>query len=113
MESTAAQIIVSIIPIVGIACGSVLLFFALLWHHKETKQRINSGAPAPAKFNFKPFCLLTGLTLIGVGLVLSIMLFLLEGVCWALLGGLLPLAIGVAVCIFYKINPDFKKENEA
>ena len=29
----AAQVIIAIIPIVGIVMGSVVIFFYLLWHH--------------------------------------------------------------------------------
>ena len=105
----AAQVIVSIIPIVGIAFGGILIFFAILWHHHEVKQRIAMGTYTPFKFNFRAFSLLTGLLLVGVGLVLTAMFALLEGVCWALLGGLIPFILGVMLLLFFKLNPDFKQ----
>lgn len=105
----AAQVIVSIIPIVGIAFGGILIFFAILWRHHEVKQRIAMGTYTPFKFNFRAFSLLTGLLLVGVGLVLTAMFALLEGMCWALLGGLIPFVLGVMFLLFFKLNPDFKQ----
>lgn len=108
MTSPAAQIILSIIPIVGIVFAATLVFFALLWKHTENKMRIKNGTYQPANFNFKVFSLLTGLVLIGVGLVLSVMFYILEGATWDLLGGLLTLVIGIMLVIFYKVNPDYR-----
>ena len=31
----AAQVIVTVIPIVGIAMGSTVIFFYLLWNHRQ------------------------------------------------------------------------------
>ncbi len=100
----SAQVIVSLIPIVGIAFGAVIIFFALLWKHRETKQRILAGTYTSHSYNWKPFFLLTGLILIGVGLVLSIMFLFMKGFSFMLLGGLIPLVIGLAFIIFYKAN---------
>lgn len=111
VTSPAAQVIIAVIPIVGIAIGGILVFFALLWHHRETKQRILAGTYTPHKFNLKVFALLTGLLLIGVGLILTVMFSILEGLSWDLLGGLIPFIIGIMLIVFYKVNPTFNKEN--
>ena len=87
----AAQIIISIIPIVGIAFAATLIFFALLWKHSENKASIQRGTYKPAHFNLKVFSLLTGLCLIGVGTVLTVMFLILEPLSWSLLGGLFRL----------------------
>ena len=112
MTSPAAQIIISLIPVVGIATAGILVFFALLWHHRETKLRIKAGTYTPHKFDLKVFSLLTGLLLIGVGLILIVMFSILEGLSWDLLGGLIPFIIGIMLIVFYKVNPAFKKESE-
>ena len=106
----AAQVIIAIIPVVGIAIGGILVFFAILWHHHEVKQRIAMGTYTPFKFNFRAFSLLTGLLLVGVGLVLTAMFALLEGMCYALLGGVVPLVLGIMLLLFFKLNPDFKQD---
>jgi len=108
----AAQIIISIIPIVGIAFAATLIFFALLWKHSENKASIQRGTYKPAHFNLKVFSLLTGLCLIGVGTVLTVMFLILEPLSWSLLGGLIPLVLGLMLIIFYKANPKFKQETD-
>lgn len=102
----AAQIIISLIPLSGIIFTTVLIFFALLWHHHEIKMLILKGLYTPKKFNLKAFSLLSGLCLIGTGLVLTVLFALLTGMSWALLSGLLPLAIGIALTLFSFINKE-------
>ena len=102
----AAQVIISIIPHTGIILAASLIFFALLWHHRETKLLILKGLYTPKKFPLKVFSLLAGLCLIGTGLVLTVLFCLLSGKSWALLSGLLPLAIGIALTLFSFISKD-------
>lgn len=108
----AAQVIVSVIPIVGIAFAAIIIFFALLWHHRETKQRILNGTYTPHVFNFKAFSLLSGLLLAGVGLTLTVFFAMLEGLTWDILGGAIPLALGLMLILFFKLNPDFKNKSD-
>ena len=107
--SHVAQILISIIPIVGIICSAIIVFFALLWRHRETVLKIKNGTYEPVNFNIKAFSLLTGLCLVGVGCVLTVLFILIEPVSWNLLGGLIPFVLGVMLLVFYKINPDFRK----
>ncbi|EID84613.1 hypothetical protein MSI_19030 [Treponema sp. JC4] len=100
--SPAAQVIVSIIPIVGLVLVFVLIFFALLWHHREVKLQIKNGTYAPFEFNWKAFTYLSGLSLVAVGIVLSLMFWAIKGLSWGLLGGLIPFAFGIVFLIFYK-----------
>ena len=60
--SPAAQVIVSIIPIVGLVLVFVLIFFALLWHHREVKLQIKNDTYAPFEFNWHAFTYLSGLS---------------------------------------------------
>ena len=105
----SAQIIVSIIPIVGIVVGGTVLFFYLLWRHKQLSLLIKTGNYAPPRFNLKIFSLLTGLLLSTTGLVLSILFYLLEGLSYALLGGLIPFVIGIALIVFYFVYSHISK----
>ena len=106
--SQSAQVVIAVIPIVGIAIGGVILFFYLLWTHHETKLRIRTGSYKDPEFDLKTFSLLAGLLLSGVGITLSLLFALIDGFSYALLGGLLPLAVGICLLIFYKVNPDFR-----
>lgn len=100
--SPAAQVIVSCVPIVGLVLIFVLIFFALLWHHREVKLQIKNETYSPFEFNWKAFTFLSGLSLIAVGLVLSLMFYAMKGLSWGLLGGLIPLALGIVFLIFYQ-----------
>ncbi len=108
----AAQVVLAIIPIVGIVFVGTLVFFALLWHHRENKLKILKNATEQKSFNFKAFSLLLGMILVAVGLVLTVMFLLLSGRSWALLGGLIPLAVGAALLLFYKVNPAYRHDND-
>ena len=102
--SPAAQVIISLIPIVGIVIGGVIIFFTLLWHHHETKQRIKAGRENPQQsFNYRALTLLSALLLTGIGFMLSLFFILINGISPALLGGLIPLTIGICLLIFYKL----------
>ena len=109
--SPAAQLIIAIIPIVGIVIGGAVIFFSLLWRHSEKKLQIKTGTYQKEQFNFKVYSLLIGLLLLFVGLVLTVFFALVNGATHALLGGLIPFALGVSLLVFYKLNPDFKTDH--
>jgi hypothetical protein len=110
--SNAAQIIIAIVPIVGIAIGGIVLFFYILWHHHETKLQIRTGTYKPQKFDFKTFSLLCGILLTAVGLILTLVFAILDHFSYTLLAGLIPFAVGISFLIFYKLNPDFHKKDD-
>jgi hypothetical protein len=103
-HSTAAQVIVSVIPIVGIFMGSVVVFFYLLWNHKRRILLIRAGQYKRPEFDLLTFSLLAGLLLFAVGLGLTVFLALALGVNFGLLGGIIPLAIGTGLLVYYGIR---------
>jgi len=106
--STAAQVVIAVVPIVGIVIGGVVVFFYLLWRNKQITLLIAQGTYKAKNFDLRLFSLLTGLLLFGIGIVLSVFFFLLEGLTYTLLGGLIPLVLGLSLILFYKVYP---KEN--
>lgn len=110
--STAAQVLISLVPIIGIGFGAVILFFYILWKHHEVKLQIKTGTFVERKFNLKAFSLLTGLILTGIGLILTLVFVLVEGISYAMLGGLIPAVTGIALLIFYKVYPNQNNEND-
>jgi hypothetical protein len=101
--SGAAQVLIAITPIVGIVIGGVVIFFYLLWRHREISLQIKTGSYRKTVFNVSLFSLLTGLLLIGVGLVLTLVTALVSGISYTLLGGLIPLMLGICLIVFYKL----------
>jgi hypothetical protein len=101
---SAAQIIVSIIPIVGIAMAGMIAFFYLLWSHREKVRLIERGLYEARKLDLDTFCLLAGLLLLSVGAVLSVLFIVIEGASFALLGGLIPFAAGISFLMFFMLR---------
>jgi hypothetical protein len=104
IQSTTAQIIISIIPIVGIVMGSVVIFFYLLWNHRRKTLLIKAGQYNKPEFDLRSFSLLSGLLLSSVGIALTVLLSISEGVSYGLLGGIIPLSIGVGLLTHYVIK---------
>ncbi|MDR0400882.1 MAG: hypothetical protein LBH51_08065 [Treponema sp.] len=102
--SSPAQVIIAVIPIVGIVMGSVVVFFYLLWNYRHKTLLIKAGQYVPPRFDLLSFSLLAGLLLGTVGLSLTVFLAVLQGSTYALLGGIIPLAIGTGLLIYYGIK---------
>lgn len=106
--SPAAQVIISIVPIVGIVIGGVIVFFYLLWRHREVSLMVKTGTYEKAKFDLDTYALLLGMLLTGVGVVLSLFFCISDGLGYELLGGLIPFALGVSLLGFTKIRKKSK-----
>ncbi|MFC1239971.1 hypothetical protein ACFGOO_11215 [Treponema vincentii] len=100
----AVQIIIAVIPIVGIVMGSVLVFFYFLWRHKQIMLQIKTNTYIRPVFNVRLFCLLLGIMLTVIGSVLFCLFYFIAGAGYILLGGLIPLALGISLTLFYTIT---------
>lgn len=102
--SQAATVIISIIPIVGIVMGSVVVFFYVLWSHREKMLMIQKGSYDPAPLDIDTFSLLSGILLVAVGATLTVVFLAVASTGYNLLGGLIPLSIGVGFLVFYRLR---------
>ncbi|MDR2103477.1 MAG: hypothetical protein LBP42_05170 [Treponema sp.] len=109
ISSTAAQLIIAIIPLVGIVMGSVVVFFYLLWNHKRRILLIQAGESAQPPFDLLSFSLLAGLLLSSVGISLTVFLAIVKGASYGLLGGIIPLSIGIGLLVYYGMRRGDKK----
>ena len=101
----AAQVIIAIIPIVGIVMGATVIFFYLLWRHRQIMAQIDAGLYERPAFSLKTFCLIAGALLTGIGTALALLFALVQGLSYALLGGLIPLAMGIGLlCARKRLN---------
>lgn len=101
VPSVAVQVIVSVIPIVGIVMGSVLIFFYFFWNYKQRMLMIEKGILKKNPFDLDLFCLFSGFILLGLGTCLTLFFYLKEGLSYGLLSGLIPLAVGVSLLLFF------------
>jgi hypothetical protein len=104
ISSAAAQVIVAVIPLVGIVMGAVVVFFYLLWNHRRRTLLIKAGHYNRPVFDLLSFSLLTGLLLSSVGLTLTVFLAIVTGPTYGLLGGIIPLSMGVGLLAYYIIR---------
>jgi len=108
---SAAQIILSIVPLLGVVLGVTMLFFFLLWRYKITKELIKSGHYTRTTFrNFRGFSLLLGCISAAAGLPMTILFYALEGTSYLLLGGVLPLAAGIGLVVFVFLSKSFMED---
>lgn len=104
LSSSAAQVIIATIPIVGIVMGSGVIFFYLLWNHRRRTLLIKAGHYNRPDFDLLSFSLLTGLLLSCVGVALTVLLIIVEGAGYGLLGGIIPLSMGFGLLVYYGIK---------
>ena len=104
ISSAAAQVIIAIIPIVGIVMGSVVIFFYLLWYHRRRTLLIKAEHYNRPDFDLLSFSLMCGLLLGSVGVALTVLLSIIEGASYGLLGGLIPLSMGIGLLTYYVIK---------
>lgn len=104
MPSAAAQVIVTIIPIVGIVFGCLVIFFYLYWNHKQKLFMIEKGIYEKKNLDLDAFSLFAGLLLFFIGVSLVAFFVVMEGLSYGLLSGLIPLAIGLSLLMFFFIR---------
>lgn len=106
----AAQLMITIIPITGIVMGSVVVFFFLLWNHRQRMAQIERGMQPARLVDLKTFSLLLGLVATAVGVVLTAIQLIVGQGGYAVLGGLIPLAVGIGLLAFYRLHGETKAE---
>jgi hypothetical protein len=115
LTSAAAQVIITVIPIVGIVMGAVVVFFFLLWNYRRQILLIKAGNYNRPAFDLLSFSLLAGILLLGVGAMLTVFLSMVTftyglsgavetGRIYGLLGGIIPLAMGIGLLVFFKLK---------
>ena len=110
VPSQAAQVMITIIPIVGIVVAGVIVLLFLLWNHQEHIKLIEQGITPPQRTDLQTFSLLAGLLAATVGAVLTAFFLIVQDGSYSLLGGLIPLAVGVSLLVFYRIRSGAMKK---
>ncbi|UTC66092.1 MULTISPECIES: hypothetical protein [unclassified Treponema] len=105
----AAQIIIAVVPIVGIVMAGVLIFFYLFWRNKQIICQIQTKTYVPIKFNLSGFCLISGILLFMIGSVLTALFAIMDGMSYVLLGGLVPLSCGTGLLVYYAVSSKSEK----
>ncbi len=104
IASAAAQVLMTVIPIVGIVMGSLVVFFYLLWHHRQKMFMIEKGIYRKIEFDISTFSLFTGLLLMSIGGSLVVFFIIKSGFSYGVLSGLIPFAIGLSQIVFFVVR---------
>ncbi|HNF23796.1 MAG TPA: hypothetical protein PKN56_18050 [Leptospiraceae bacterium] len=103
-SSNSYKIVLFLVPIFGIVFGSALLFFLLLFWHKQRMELIRTGQYKPWQLDLRVFSFFLGLLLAFVGAGLSLVFIIVLGKSLAMLGGLIPFTLGLSLLSFYKLQ---------
>jgi hypothetical protein len=95
---------------VGIVMGSTVIFFYLLWNHKQRIKIIEKGTYKKSDFDIDVFSILSGLILSSLGVSLVVFFLIKEGFTYGVLSGLIPLAIGISFIIFFILRLKFFRQ---
>jgi hypothetical protein len=112
MPSTAAQVIITVIPIVGIVMGGIVLFFFFYWQYKEKMLIIEKGQFQKNEFDLNSLSLFSGLVLTSIGVCLVVFFVILEGFSYSALSGLIPLSLGASLLIFFVVRMNMNKNGK-
>jgi hypothetical protein len=98
------KIVLFLVPIFGIVFGSVLLSLISYFWYRQRLELIKANLYKPRGFDFRAYSFFVGLLLTFTGLTLSIVFILVLGNSLAMLGGLIPFAIGLSLLTYYKLQ---------
>jgi hypothetical protein len=107
--SAAVQVVISVIPIVGIVMGSVVIFLYLIFNHKQKILMIEKGISRKSGIDLILLSFFSGMALTGVGFGLTLFFILKDGISYGMLSGLIPLSLGISFIIFFAISSRIKK----
>jgi hypothetical protein len=111
LPPTSVMVAGIMIPIISIIAFFALLVFLARLYHIRTLARIEKGdlERRPIKFRWELIVLFLGLILAFLGPAISIYtISLFELQSWTITSGIIPLFIGIALLVFYKIYGKLK-----
>jgi hypothetical protein len=81
-----------------------------LWNNRRRALLIKAGQYSRPDFNLLKFSLLSGLHLSSVGIALTVFLSIaVDKASYGLLGGIIPLSMGIGLLLFYVIKRNEKR----
>ncbi|HOJ50275.1 MAG TPA: hypothetical protein PKW55_05640 [Spirochaetota bacterium] len=111
-SSPTVDIIVSLIPIVGIIGGCFVFFSIFLFYYKQRILIIQTGNYKPFKVNWNLVLILTGMVTTFVGIAITTVFIINKVYGFELLGGLIPLFTGLAIIFTYIISNKVRSGRE-
>jgi hypothetical protein len=102
--STSYKILLAVVPIVGIVVGGIVIFYFLLWRYRLNAELIKLGNYENTFWkHIRIFSLLVGSISASIGLPMTILFLLVDGVSYSVLGGVIPLFSGIGFLVFFYV----------
>ncbi len=99
------KLVIALIPVIGILSGSFVIFYFLKWYFEYKKFLINANLYQPFRIkDFRLLILLISILSIASGIPLTIVFIFVYGISLPVLGGAIPLSIGIGLFVFYIIT---------
>jgi len=111
VPTAAAQVIVTVIPIVGIVMGCIVIILYLFWNHQQKILLIEKNLYKKPDIDIDSFSLFAGLITSGVGISLALFYLIKEGISYGMLSGLIPLSVGISLIVFFIVRIRMGKRN--
>lgn len=110
MPSEASQIILSIVPIIGVLFGSFLFFSLFYFYHKQKMLLIEKGLYKPVRLNWNLIFIVTGFIISFSGAMITLVFIINKNFGYELLGGVIPLGVGLAIILAYLVSSKVSSE---
>lgn len=102
-HSLTSQVLISLVPIIGVLLGTFLFFSLFYFYHKQKVLLIEKGLFKPIRINWSLALVLTGMALMMTGVSITTVFLINKKTGLELLGGLVPLGVGIALFSSYFI----------
>ena len=110
-SSPSAQVLFSLVPLLGVILGVTLIFFYLFWRYRIMKQLIAAGQHRYSTIRqIRVFCLLLGSISTLVGLPMTFLFYAISGITYQMLGGIIPLFAGVGLLLFVFLSHKYSDQ---
>ena len=104
VPSVAAQVLLAVIPIVGIAMGGAVIILYVIFSYKTKRALIDKGMYKRIEFDIDMFSLFGGMVLLPIGFSLMIFFLVKQGFSYGMLSGLIPFSVGLSLILFFVIR---------
>jgi hypothetical protein len=102
--SEASQIILSLVPLIGVLFGTFLFFSLFYFYHKQKMLMIEQKLYKPIRLNWSLIMVLAGFIIFLAGVAITLVFILNRDFGHELLGGLIPFAVGLAILLTYFVS---------
>ncbi|MFW6365054.1 MAG: hypothetical protein ACOC2H_01115 [Spirochaetota bacterium] len=98
--STAVQIMVMVIPIVGILMGGAVIILFIIFSYRQRMAMIERNMIQKTPLDLREASLFTGSVLSLLGASMTVFFLIKDGFSYPLLSGIVPFAIGAGLLLY-------------